>query len=425
MSDELLLCGARVVDPVQGWDEVRDIAIKNGRFVAPEALASPCRLDLSGLVLAPGFIDLHVHLREPGQTHKEDISTATQAAAAGGFTTVLAMPNTAPPIDDVEKVMAVMQAAAERAEVRVLQTGALTTGRDGKSLPEYAAMQKAGVPALTDDGGTPQDAAVMRAAMLAAAKLNLPVIDHCEDYALSQPGVMHAGEVSARLQLPGQPHVAETSIVARNIALARETGCKMHLQHMSAGDSVAQLREARRQGVPVTGEVTPHHLFLNETAAEQYGVMAKMAPPLRTEDDRLALLEGVIDGTITCIATDHAPHTDEEKAAGWQKAPFGIIGLEAAIPLCLNGLYHTGLISLSQLVALFTKGPRELLDMPIGSLQIGEQADVTILELETVHQLQVAKFASKSRNCPYDGWVCRGRSVGVLVGGQKRGWKLK
>ncbi|HQC53773.1 MAG TPA: amidohydrolase family protein, partial [Lentisphaeria bacterium] len=283
MQQDMVLCGARVVDPVNGIDEIREIGIRDGRFAALESLKSPRRVDLRGLVLAPGFIDLHVHLREPGQTHKEDIGSATRAAAAGGFTTVLAMPNTAPPIDTAERVQAVRQAAAERGVVHVLQAGALTLGRAGKELAGYASMQAAGVPALTDDGSTPQDSAVMWAAMQAAAALGLPIVDHCEDIGLSKPGVMHAGATAALLQLPGQPRSAEEAIVTRDIALARETGCRVHLQHLSTAGAVQELRAARQEGLPVSGEVAPHHLFLTDAAAAVYGVNAKMAPPLREE----------------------------------------------------------------------------------------------------------------------------------------------
>lgn len=421
MRQDLLLCGARVVDPVQGIDEVRDIGVHGGCFAALESLVSPRRIDLRGLVLAPGFIDLHVHLREPGQTHKEDIGSATRAAAAGGFTSVLAMPNTSPAVDSAAAVRAVLHGASERGAVRVLQAGALTMGRGGKELADYAAMQAAGVPALTDDGSTPQGRDVMRAAMLAAVALGLPVIDHCEDVAMSKPGVMHGGAVAARLRLPGQPREAEETVVARDIALARETGCRVHVQHLSSAGSVALLRAARQEGLPVSGEVTPHHLFLTDGAAEIYGVNAKMAPPLREEGDRQALLAGVLDGTITCLATDHAPHTDSEKAAGWLEAPFGIIGLEAAVPLCLTGLYHTGFLSLSRLVSLFTQGPRELLGLPVGAMTLGAAADATILDPDAPHCLKVTDFVSRSHNCPYDGWACRGKVVGVLVGGVGRG----
>ena len=421
MQQDMVLCGARVVDPVNGVDEIREVGISDGRFAAPESLKSPRRVDLRGLVLAPGFIDLHVHLREPGQTHKEDIGSATRAAAAGGFTTVLAMPNTAPAIDTAERVQAVQQAAADRGAVHVLQAGALTLERAGKELADYAAMQAAGAPALTDDGSTPQDSEVMRAVMQAAAALRLPVVDHCEDSSLSKPGVMHAGATAALMQLPGQPRAAEETIVTRDIALARETGCRVHLQHLSTAGAVQELRIARREGLPVSGEVTPHHLFLTDAAAEVYGVNAKMAPPLREESDRQALLAGVLDGTITCIATDHAPHTAAEKAAGWLEAPFGIIGLEAAVPLCLTGLYHTGFLSLSRLVSLFTQGPRELLGLPVGAMTIGAAADVTVLDLDAPHRLKVAEFASRSHNCPYDGWACRGKVVGVFVQGKWTG----
>lgn len=419
MPQEYFLTGARLIDPLLERDEIGDLAIRDGKIVAPETLsANAIRLDLRGKVVAPGFLDLHVHLREPGQTHKEDIVTATRAAAAGGFTAVLAMPNTAPPIDSPEAFRELNSRLPGRAVIEVLQSVALTIGRKGEQVTDIKALKAAGVIALTDDGSTPQDEKVMRQAMLLAKENDLPVIDHCEDFSLSKPGVMHAGEISQKLGLPGQPRLAEERIVERNIRLCRETGCRIHLQHLSSRGSIELLRQARKEGLPVTGEVTPHHLFLTDQAVEKYGTNAKMAPPLRAEKDRQMLLEALCDGTISAIATDHAPHAPDEKAQNMLEAPFGIIGLEAAVPLCLTLLYHRGLISLPELIARFSSGPRAILGLPPATLKPGATANLTILDTDHEHTLDTAKFHSKSLNCPWQGIPCKGRVTGIFFQGK-------
>lgn len=406
---EFLYINARVVDPVRGIDEVREVAVKDMLFADPGQLSAPCVIDMTGKVLCPGFTDVHVHLREPGQTHKEDIASGTAAAANGGFTSVLAMPNTTPAVDNMETVRSILD-RAKGMPARVWQSICITKGRLGLELVDMEALD---APAFTDDGSTTQNEELMRAAMTIAARRGIPVIDHCENTALSKPGVMHRGRISEELGLPGQPREAEESIVERDIRLAAETGCRVHLQHLSSAGSIELLRQARKAGIPVSGEATPHHLFLTDEACRKYGTNAKMAPPLREESDRQALLEGVADGTISIIATDHAPHTAEEKAAGWTKAPFGIVGIETVVPLCLTGLYHSGLISLSHLVSLFTSGPRELLNLPIGSMAPGEPADMTVLDLETKFKIDVNEFKSRGHNCPYDGWECHGRAMAI------------
>lgn len=416
---EYLLLGARVINPAEGLSELRDLGVRNGLLcpaedLSPEAIS----LHLRGKVVTPGFLDLHVHLRDPGQTYKEDLQTASAAAAGAGFTAVLAMPNTAPAMDNPAAIREITTRAEQLGVITVYQSAALTVGRKGEQLTDFAALKAAGVLALTDDGSTPQDEALMRSAMLAAQELSLPVIDHCEDVSLSCGGVMHAGAVSAELAVPGQPRAAEERIVERNIRLARETGCRVHLQHLSSAGSVDKLRQAQREGLPVTGEVTPHHLFFTDAAVRQYGSQAKMAPPLREESDRQALLQGLADGTLSVLATDHAPHSAEEKARGLLSAPFGIIGLEAAVPVGLTLLYHSGLLSLEQFIALFTVGPRKVLGLPPPSLVNGAPAELTILDPEVEHTLEVASFHSKSRNCPWQGVSCRGRALGSLSHGQ-------
>ena len=420
MEEQVVLTGGRVVDPSEGVDEIRDIGICNGRIVPPETLPNAKHVNMAGKVIAPGFIDVHVHLREPGQTHKEDIATGTAAAAAGGFTTVVSMPNTVPAMDTAERVAEFMELVAQKANVRVLPAGAITIGRQGDVATNVKELVQAGCPVLSDDGSTPQKNGLMRSIMMAAAEAGVPVVDHCEDVSLSKPGVLHEGKVAAQLGLPGQPRCAEEVIVARDLILAKETGCRIHLQHLSCAGSVEMIRRAKRDGVNVTAEATPHHLFLTDEACVKFGTNAKMAPPLREESDRLALIEGVKDGTIDMIATDHAPHTAEEKAQGWLKAPFGIVGIETVVPLCLTHLYHAGILDLKQLIALFTTGPAKLLaafcekiGQPLGSLAVGSSSGVTILDLEAEHTIDVCLFKSKSRNCPYNGMVCKGKVVGI------------
>ena len=420
MEQMVILTGGRVVDPSVGVDEIRDIGICNGRIVPPETIPDAKREDMSGKVIAPGFIDVHVHLREPGQTHKEDIATGTAAAAAGGFTTVVAMPNTVPAMDTAERVMEFMELVAKKANVRVLPAGAITMGRQGEIATNIRELVQAGCPVVSDDGSTPQRHGLMRSIMQAAAEAGVPVVDHCEDVSLSKPGVLHDGEVAKKLGLPGQPRSAEEVIVARDLILAKETGCHIHLQHLSSAGSIEMIRRAKHDGVKVTAEETPHHLFLTDEACLKFGTNAKMAPPLREECDRQALIEALKDGTIDMIATDHAPHTEEEKSQGWEKAPFGIVGLETAVPLCLTHLYHAGLLDLNRLVALFTTGPARLLDsfcskigQSLGILAVGSTGGVTVLDLETVHAIDIRSFKSKSRNCPYDGMRCKGQVVGI------------
>jgi len=416
MEGTMILRGGRVIDPVNGLDEVRDVAIVDGRVAAEAAPGAPV-VDVAGLVVCPGFIDLHVHLREPGQTHKEDIASGTQAAAAGGFTTVVAMPNTNPPVDRPEILEQVLSAARERACVRVLQTGALSQGRAGKALSDARALAAAGAVALTDDGTCLQDAGLMLEAVRRAAEVGLPVIDHCEDDSVARHGAMNAGDFAQRLGVSGQPGLAEDLVVCRNILICRETGWPIHIQHISTAFSVAMVRAAQRHGLPVTAEASPHHLCLTEACCVLHGPNAKMNPPLRTEADRQAVVAGVADGTIGVIATDHAPHATEEKAAGMERAPAGIVGLEAAVALCLTELVHGGSMALPDVVARFTRGPRDVLHLEAGTLTPGAAADVTLLDPSAQHVLHPTQFYSRSRNCPYEGRLCRGRVAGTIVDG--------
>lgn len=413
----LILRGARVIDPVNGIDDVRDVGIADGLIVPAATVPNGTVTELHGLVLCPGFIDVHTHLREPGQVHKEDILTGTRAAAAGGYTTVVAMPNTAPAIDTPEALLQVLARIRATACIRVLQTACLSVGRQGRQVTDAQALRIAGAVALTDDGSCLQDTALMLEAVAAARAAGIPVIDHCEDAGLAAKGVMNPGATAERLGLPGIPALAEDIMVARDALIAGATGWPVHVQHISTATAVALVRWARAQGIPLTAEVTPHHLLLTDAACGTAGTDAKMNPPLRSETDRQALLAALRDGTITVIATDHAPHTAAEKHAPFTQAPFGIVGLETAVALCLTHLYHAGVLSLPQLVAAFTAGPRQVLGLPYGTLSPGAPADITLLDLNTEHVIDPAHFCSRSRNTPFVGETCKGRPVATLVGG--------
>ena len=417
MHAGMILRGGRVIDPANGLDAERELYITAGR-IAAEPTPGARVVDVSGLVVCPGFIDLHVHLREPGQTHKEDIGTGTRAAAAGGFTTVVAMPNTAPPVDRPEILAQVYGLVREKAAVRVLQSAALTLGRAGKELSDAAALVQAGAVALTDDGTCIQTAGLMLAAVRRAAAAGIPVIDHCEDDSVARRGAMNAGAVAQRLGVSGQPGLAEDLIVCRNILICRETGWPIHIQHISTAFSVAMVRAARREGLPVTAEASPHHICLTEECCARHGANAKMNPPLRTEADRRAVIAGLADGTIGVIASDHAPHTAAEKAAGLEKAPAGIVGLEALVSLCLTELVHGGVLTLPEFVATLSAGPRAVLRLAQGTLSVGAPADVTLLNVNAEHILHPAEFRSRSTNCPYEGSACRGRVEGTLIDGE-------
>ena len=416
----MILRGALVVDPETGVQQVRDVFVVDGVIAdaAGFATAGAEIVDLQGLVLCPGFLDLHVHLREPGQTHKEDIASGTRAAAAGGFTAVVAMPNTAPPIDSVETLRDVMVRNQAKGVVRVLQSAAISIGRKGQELTDAAALKTAGAIALTDDGSCIQDAGLMREALRRAKAAGLPVIDHCEDMSLAHGGSLHAGEVAKMLGLKGISGSSEELIVARNALLAAEVGFPVHVQHLSSALSVSLVRWAKKEGIPLTAEVAPHHIVLTEQACCRHAANAKMNPPLRTEADRQAILEGLRDGTIEVIATDHAPHAADEKSRPIPEAPFGVIGLETAVPLCLTALYHGGVLTLPELVRKFTVGPRSVLGLPLGLLQPGAAADFTVLAPDCEFRIGPELIQSRSTNTPFIGMPCRGAVAGTMVGGK-------
>jgi dihydroorotase len=422
--EALLLAGARVLDPATGLDAPGDVLVEHGRVAAvrvpPQPQARPPGLptfDLAGLVLAPGLVDIHVHLRQPGETHKEDIQSGTRAAARGGVTTVVCMANTRPPVDDPTVVAAVRE-WSRTASVRVYPVGAVTKGLEGKELSPVGSLAAAGVVALSDDGRWVQDAGLLRRAMLYADSFGLPILQHCEDPALSAGGVMHEGTVSARLGLRGIPRSAEEAALARDLVLAEETGAHLHVQHLSTAGSVRLVRQAKERGVRVTAEVTPHHLILTDQCLEGYDPNFKVNPPLRTEADLEALLEGLQDGTIDCVATDHAPHAPWEKMVELDRAPFGVVGLETLLGAVVTRLVYQRGWRLLDALAKVTVAPARVLGLQAGRLQVGGPADLVVFDPQAEWVVRPEEFASKSRNTPFSGWTFRGKVLGTLVGGR-------
>ena len=417
----LLLKNARVVDPSSGLDAPRDVLVEGGRIarVEPRIAAEGAEvLDLAGLHVCPGFIDMHVHLREPGYEWKETIATGTRAAAAGGFTGVACMPNTVPPIDSRSVVEFVLAQARQHGAVRVYPIGCVSKGQMGEELAEMGDMAIAGARGFSDDGKPVASAGLMRRALEYARIFDLPVIDHCEEPTLVAGGVVHEGPVSTRLGLKGWPGVAEDLMVQRDVLLAQYTGGSLHVAHMSTARSAEIVRRAKRDGIKVTCEVTPHHLVLDESAVSSYDTNAKMNPPLRAASDRAALVEALADGTVDAIATDHAPHHADEKCVEFSLAPFGVVGLETAVSLALDRLVHAGVLPLSRLVELFTTGPAGILRLDKGTLRIGVDADVTVLDLERTVTVTPSEFRSKSGNSPFGGWTLKGAPVMTIVGGR-------
>jgi dihydroorotase len=377
-------------------------------------------IDLGGRFVSAGFIDMHVHLREPGYEAKETIATGTAAAVRGGFTTIACMPNTRPSIDSAETVEYVKQKAEEAGLARVLPYGAITVRQLGKELTDFAALKEAGICAVTDDGVGVQSSAMMKAAMQRAKELGLSVVAHCEDDDLLTPGsALHDGVVAKRHGLPGIPSESESIHVGRDILLAEQTGVHYHVCHISAKESVRLVRDGKRAGVNVTTEVTPHHLLLcDEDIPESLDANWKMNPPLRSREDRAALLAGLKDGTIDIIATDHAPHTAEEKATGLARAPFGIVGLETAFPLLYTKLVLTGELTLAELVTRMTSRPAEIFGLPYGRLEEGATADITVIDLDEERTIDPQRFASKGKNTPFAGWICKGWPTLTMVAGK-------
>ena len=416
--NELLLKNAHIIDPARNIDEVGDIAVADGVIVDISELKNPEVIDLSGKVLCPGFIDVHVHLRQPGNTTAETIATGSMAAAAGGFTSIVAMPNTSPSADTAGAIEYLHSIAAEQAVVKVLPCGNMTKGGKGEEMAGIGSLKKAGVVALSDDGKCIQDHGLMRHVVEYAKSFNLPIMDHCEETTLAAGGVMNEGKWSVLLGMNGISKASEELIIARNIIFAREIGWKIHMQHVSTRDSVDMIRRARAKGIPVTGEATPHHLTLTDECVKKFDTNYKMNPPLRSEDDRQALIEGIADGTITVIAADHAPHTETAKLVEFDHAPFGIIGLETALPVCFTQLVATGIISIPQLIAKMTVGPAEVLGIENYDLAVGKAADITVFDPEAEYTVDKNKFYSKSRNTPFDGMKVRGQINLTVVDGK-------
>ncbi len=438
-KDSILIRGGRIIDPARGVDMIGDVLIRDGRIAAAgervdgAGAAGAHVIDAKGLVVCPGLVDIHCHLRDPGFEYKETIETGTRAAARGGFTTVCCMPNTNPPADSRATVEYIQRTAAATASVRVLPIGCVSKGRQGKEMAELGDLAAAGVVAFSDDGSPVADAALMRRTLEYCRALDLPVSDHCEEPALAHDGVMHEGWVAARLGLRGQPAAAEEAMVARDIALAELTGSRVHIAHVSTAGSVELVLRAKARGVPVTAEVTPHHLTLTHEIVMSspslpnglaYDTNAKVMPPLRTADDVAACVEGLRDGTIDAIATDHAPHAPVDKQCEFDDAPSGVIGFETALALALT-LVHDGKLDLPTLIARMTAGPVAAFGLErheglagLGSLAAGAPGDVLVFDPNAEWTVDPELFASKGRNTPLAGRVLKGQVVTTISGGR-------
>ncbi len=419
---KILIKGGKIIDPSQGLEKVADLLIIAGRVseIGNEVSDEDAEIfDASGLIVSPGFIDLHVHLREPGEEYKETIESGVKAAVAGGFTSVCAMPNTKPVNDNASITRSIIEKARQVNLANVFPVGAITRGSLGEELAEMAEMKEAGAVAVTDDGKPVMNAQVMRHAMEYARDHNLVVADHCQDTCLSACGVMHEGRYSTLLGLKGMSSSAEDSQVARDIMLSEVTGARVHIMHISTERAVNLVREAKRKGLPVTCEVTPHHLALTDAQVLGFDTNTKMNPPLRSEEDRLALIEAVADGTIDAIATDHAPHHADEKMLEYDHAPFGVVGLETALGAILEVLYHSGKVTLNRIVEMLTIGAARTFSLQRGTLQKGAIADITIFDPDREWTVDPLRFKSKSRNTPFKDWTLRGKVVATFVEGRE------
>lgn len=424
MKGALILKGGRVIDPSRSIDEKRDLVVVDGRIA--ESLPAGMKaetVDVSKYVVCPGLIDIHVHLREPGQSAKETIATGTRAAAAGGFTTVVAMPNTSPVADAPNTIAWIQARAAEQAVVHVYPTGCISQGMQGEMLAPIGSLKRAGVVAITDDGRCIQNNELMRRALEYARMFDLTVMDHCQDYTLTADGVMNEGYWSTVLGLRGWPAIAEEIIIARNALLSELTGARVHCQHVTTAGGVRIIREARERGVLISGEVCPHHITLTDESLQGYDTDFKMNPPLRTPRDIQALIEGIRDGTIEILASDHAPHCAFEKEVEFDDAPFGIVGLETELGLFLNTLVHGKVITLPDMISRMTHRPAKLLGLDKGTLAPGAVADITVIDPDLAWTVDKTKFESRSKNTPFHGMNLKGRAVRTLVAG-KTVWTL-
>jgi dihydroorotase len=427
---DILIRGGRVIDPAQGIDRHLDVWIADGKVLALEPdirtplqrgpddpRPTPRIIEAQGCVVAPGFLDMHVHFSEPGFEYKETIATGLTAAAAGGFTAVATMANTKPVNDTPAVTEFMMRRAAAVAGTRLFPIGAVSVGLAGEELAEIGGMHKAGIVGLSDDGMPVMNPRLMRRAMEYGRMLDLPVLSHCEDHRLSTGGVMHEGVVSTGLGLIGVPAVAENVMVYRDIQLAALTGAHLHVQHVSTAEAVDLVRRAKEQGIAVTAEACPHHFTLTHEAVQGYNTNTKVNPPLRTAADVEAVKIGLQDGTLEVIASDHAPHHVSEKDQDYLMAPAGMIGLETSVGLALR-LYHEGILSLPQLIAKYTIHPASILSVPCGTLRVGSSADVTILDIDYAYEVDATMLRSRSKNSPFLGWHLRGAAVATLVSGE-------
>lgn len=422
MTRPILIKGGRIIDPGQDVDKTGDLLVTGDKITFPlDKPATDCIvIDATGMVVCPGFIDLHCHLRQPGFEEKETIATGTMAAARGGFTTIVCMPNTEPPLDNASAIDYVKAVAAMEGSVRVLPVGCISKGRKGQELAEMAEMAEAGAIAFSDDGAPVADAGLMRQALDYSRIFGRPIIDHCEDIGLSKGGQMNEGIVATRLGLPGIPNAAEESMVARDLALAELTGARLHIAHVSTAGSVELIRRAKERGIPVTCEATPHHLTLTEARVLGYDTNAKVNPPLRTARDVQALVQGLREDVIDIIATDHAPHAEIDKLCEFGFAPFGISGLETALG-SLMGLVHAGQLTLNRLIAKLTLEPARIIGKGhgrLGTLAEDAPADITIFDPERPWMVDASLFASKGRNTPLAGTTLQGRVMATIYQGK-------
>lgn len=411
----------RVFDPALGLDQKADVLLSEGKIEAIgaglKASSDYQAIEAEGKCLFPGLVDLHTHLREPGFEHKETVETGTRSAAAGGFTTICCMANTNPVNDNASVTEYILNKAKEKASVRVLPIGAISKGLQGKELAEIGELKQAGCVGISDDGMTVMDSRLMRLAMDYARGFDLPVLTHSVDAELARNASMHEGRVSCRLGLKGIPAEAEDIIVARDIYLSKLTGCRLHVAHVSTAGSVELIRQAKRQGLPVTGEAAPHHFTLTDEACDGYDTHAKMCPPLRSEEHRQAVIAGLSDGSLDCIATDHAPHATVDKETEFDQAAFGILGFETALPLSLR-LVEQGALSLGRAIEALTSKPMAVLQRPYQGLKVGADADVVLVDLSALWTYRVAEGFSKSRNSPFEGWEMRGRVLATWYTGK-------
>ncbi len=414
-----LLKGARIIDPSQNMDAIADLLIEDGKVAAiGEGLSGDEVVDCTGLVLSPGLIDLHVHLREPGQEYKEDIESGTMAAAAGGVTGVVCMPNTVPPIDDPVIVRGILQRAAEVGKARVYPAAAVTRNLQDEGLTDMAALKQAGAVAVTDDAHPLALAGVLRRACEYAQMFKLPVMLHCEDKTLSGEGFMNEGYTSTEIGLKGMPTIAEDIHVSRNCTMSLYTGAHVHMLHVSSAFSVDLIRKAKARGANVTAETCPHYFTLTDEACVGYDTNFKMNPPLRDEASRLAVLEGLLDGTIDAISTDHAPHAKMEKDKEFGYAPFGVVGLETSFAVSYTYLVKTGKMSLMELINKMSTMPARIIGVPGGSLKVGCVADIALFDINQEWTVDPDQFYSKSQNTTFKGWPLTGRAVHTLLGGE-------